>query len=366
MFDGTITEPLRHISLCSGIGGFDIGLRGIFPNMRTVVHVEGEAFCVKHLVEKMQAGQLDACPIYPDLCRFPWSEFAGAVDIITAGFPCQPFSVAGQRKATEDDRHLWPYITNGIRETKPQLVIFENVSGIASAPSPGFHSVLHNVLSDLEGLGYQATAGQFTAAEVGAPHQRKRWFIIGMADTISNSQRCISRAAGGKARGEDVGQRNRKVGPSGSAASSELANTRCDPEAARRQRQVVAEGCGTGHEQSGGGCHAGQGHIQTTGCFEGMENPNSFGPKDGIPEQARRQAVQTKSNQPAYPSQKWPMPPGPIQHEWEPPRTTEPRLGGNSDGVSNRVDRLRALGNAVVPAVVERAVRELLGRYTTN
>ena len=324
MFDGTITEPLRHISLCSGIGGFDIGLRGIFPNMRTVVHVEGEAFCVNHLVEKMQAGQLDACPIYPDLCRFPWSEFAGAVDIITGGYPCQPFSVAGQRKATEDDRHLWPYITNGIRETKPQLVIFENVSGIASAPSPGFHSVLHNVLSDLEGLGYQATAGQFTAAEVGAPQQRKRWFIIGMA------------------------------------------NTRCDPEAARRQRQVVAQGCATGHEQSRSGCHAGEGHIQTTGCFEGMENPNSFGPKDGIPEQARRQAVQTKSNQPAYPSQKWPMPPGPIQHEWEPPRTTEPRLGGNPNGVSNRVDRLRALGNAVVPAVVEGAVRELLGRYTTN
>lgn len=324
MFDGTITEPLRHISLCSGIGGFDIGLRGIFPNMRTVVHVEGEAFCVNHLVEKMQTGQLDACPICPDLCRFPWSEFAGAVDIITGGFPCQPFSVAGQRKATEDDRHLWPYITDGIRQTKPQLVIFENVSGIASAPSPGFHSVLHNVLSDLEGLGYQATAGQFTAAEVGAPHQRKRWFIIGMA------------------------------------------NPRCDTKTARRQRETVAQGSKTGHEQSGSGCHAGAGHIQTTRCFEGMENANSFGPKDGVPEQARRQVVQTESNQSANPSQDWPMPPGPIQHEWEPPRTVEPRLGGNTNGVSNRVDRLRALGNAVVPAVVERAVRELLGRYTTN
>ena len=321
MFDGTITEPLRHISLCSGIGGFDIGLRGIFPNMRTVVHVEGEAFCVNHLVEKMQAGQLDACPICPDLCRFPWSEFAGAVDIITGGFPCQPFSVAGQRKATEDDRHLWPYITNGIRETKPQLVIFENVSGIASAPSPGFHSVLHNVLSDLEGLGYQATAGQFTAAEVGAPQQRKRWFIIGMA------------------------------------------NPRCDTAAARRQREVVAQGCGTGHEESGGGCHAGQGHIQTTGQIEKLEHASCGGWPNGF---SAKTTPQKNAHQPAYPSQEWPMPPGPIQHDWEPPRTTEPRLGGNSDGVPNRVDRLRALGNAVVPAVVERAVRELLGRYTTH
>lgn len=318
MFDGTITQPLRHISLCSGIGGFDIGLRGIFPNMRTVVHVEGEAFCVNHLVEKMQTGKLDACPIYPDLCRFPWSEFAGALDIITGGFPCQPFSVAGQRKATEDDRHLWPYITTGIRETKPQLVIFENVSGIASAPSPGFHSVLHNVLSDLEGLGYQATAGQFTAAEVGAPHQRKRWFIIGMA------------------------------------------NPRCDTEAARRQREVVAQGSGTGHEQAGSGCHARQGHIQTTG--EAGELVNTNNPRW----QQQRGPIPTSAEQSALECTSFPMQPRPAQHEWEPPRTIEPRLGGNPNGVSNRVDRLRALGNAVVPAVVERAVRELLGRYTTH
>jgi len=298
MFDGKILEPLRHISLCSGIGGFDLGLRGIFPNMRTVVHVEGEAFCVNHLVEKMQAGQLDACPIYPDLCRFPWSEFAGAVDIITGGYPCQPFSMAGQRKATEDDRHLWPYIKEGIRQTRPQLVIFENVSGIATAPSPGFHSVLHNVLSDLEGLDYQATAGQFTAAEVGAPHQRKRWFIIGICNTNCNSK------------------------PDGT---------------------INAE--------------------KPRVCKYRMENTNDIRCADGFP---TKTTPEKNKYQPAHPSQEWPMPPGPIQHEWEPPRTTEPRLGGNSDGVSNRVDRLRVLGNAVVPAVVERAVRELLGRYTTN
>lgn len=295
MFDGKILEPLRHLSLCSGIGGFDIGLRGIFPNMRTVVHVEGEAFCVNHLVKKMQAGKLDACPIYPDLCRFPWSEFAGAVDIITGGFPCQPFSLAGQRKSTEDDRHLWPYITNGIRQTKPQLVIFENVSGIASAPSPGFHSVLHNVLSDLEGLGYQPTAGQFTASEVGAPHQRKRWFIIGVCNTDCNS----------KPDGTINAEKPRVWKP-------ELVNT---------------------------------------------NNPRW---------QQQRWPIPTSEVHPAIERASFPMPPGPIQHEWEPPRTTEPRLGGNSNGVSNRVDRLRALGNAVVPAVVERAVRELLGRYTTN
>jgi len=316
MFDGTITEPLRHISLCSGIGGFDIGLRGIFPNMRTVVHVEGEAFCVNHLVEKMQAGQLDACPIYPDLCRFPWSEFAGAVDIITGGFPCQPFSVAGQRKATEDDRHLWPYITDGIRQTKPQLVVFENVSGIASAPSPGFHSVLHNVLSDLERLGYQATAGQFTAAEVGAPHQRKRWFIIGVCNTHCN----------GKPDGTINAEKPR-------VCKYRMENTsgHCNPkefgnfERNKNNRQVLPQNYRqTGSDRFGGTGADGGGYLQ------------------------------------------WPMPPGPIQYGWEPPRTTEPRLGGNSDGVSNRVDRLRALGNAVVPAVVERAVRELLGRYTTH
>ena len=157
----------NHLSLCAGIGGIDLGLRRVVRGLRTVAMVEREGFCVSHLASKMEAGDLDTCPIYPDLLRFPWDKYRGLVDIVSGGFPCQPFSHAGNRKATEDSRHLWPHIKAGVSVLQPSFCFFENVDGIASAKSPGYHSVLHHVLSDLEEMGFNATAGQFSAEEVG-------------------------------------------------------------------------------------------------------------------------------------------------------------------------------------------------------
>lgn len=174
---------MRHLSLCAGIGGIDLGLHRCIEGMRTVAMVEREAFCVSILEQKMRKGELDAAPIYPDLHRFPWSKYRGCVDIVSGGFPCQPFSLSGSRKATKDPRHLWPVITSGLAVLKPRACFFENVEGITSAESPGYHSVLHNVLCDLERLGFRSTAGCFTASETGAPHQRTRWFILGFSDT---------------------------------------------------------------------------------------------------------------------------------------------------------------------------------------
>jgi site-specific DNA-cytosine methylase len=174
---------MRHLSLCAGIGGIDLGLHRCIEGMRTVAMVEREAFCVSILEQKMRKGELDAAPIYPDLHRFPWSKYRGCVDIVSGGFPCQPFSLSGSRQATKDPRHLWPVITSGLAVLKPRACFFENVEGITSAESPGYHSVLHNVLCDLERLGYRSTAGRFTASETGAPHQRTRWFILGVSNT---------------------------------------------------------------------------------------------------------------------------------------------------------------------------------------
>jgi DNA (cytosine-5)-methyltransferase 1 len=256
----------NHLSLCAGIGGIDLGLRRVVRGLRTVAMVEREGFCVSHLASKMEAGELDPCPIYPDLLRFPWEKYRGLVDIVSGGFPCQPFSQAGSRKATEDSRHLWPHIKAGVSVLRPSFCFFENVDGIASAKSPGYHSVLHHVLSDLEEMGFRATAGQFSAEEVGAPHLRKRWFILAHSDS----------------------------------------------ERLERVRE----------------CHA----------AEGWEEPTGYGGSCG---------------------QVWPSRPGEQQKKWEPPRTTQPGLGGHVDGVSNRVDRLRALGNVVVPQVAATAFSTL-------
>lgn len=250
-------DNCNHLSLCAGIGGIDLGLRRVVRNLSTVAMVERETFCIANLVKEMEKGTLDPCPVYTDLLRFPWERFRGRVDIVSGGFPCQPFSVAGSRKATEDSRHLWPHIKAGVSVLRPSFCFFENVDGIASAKSPGYHSVLHHVLSDLEEMGFRATAGQFSAEEVGAPHLRKRWFILAHSDS------------------------------------------------------------------------------------EGLEG--------------RKQPFTECSNQ-------WPVGPSCPQRSDEPPRTTQPGLGGHVDGVPNRVDRLRALGNAVVPEVAATAFRTLWWR----
>ena len=312
----------NHLSLCAGIGGIDLGLRRVVRGLRTVAMVEREGFCVSHLASKMEAGELDPCPIYPDLLRFPWDKYRGLVDIVSGGFPCQPFSHAGSRKATEDSRHLWPHIKAGVSVLRPSFCFFENVDGIASAKSPGYHSVLHHVLSDLEEMGFRATAGQFSAEEVGAPHLRKRWFILGMANTGGECQWDLSRSVEGQSRPEDVRQENGKTCADWARTTSQLAHSRCDDASSRGKCEAASEGSGEWHGQSGSGCYAGPGHSETS-------------------------------------RQTWPARPGENQKQWEPPRTTQPGLGGHVDGVPNRVDRLRALGNAVVPQVAATAFSTL-------
>jgi len=138
---------------------------------------------LENLVAKIEERWLDPAPIYTDLKTFPFSRFRGLVDILSGGFPCQPFSQAGAKKGVEDPRHLWPYIEQGIRDLgRPSCVFFENVEGIISTKI-GEQSVLQHVLTRLEQLGYRATAGIFSASEIGASHQRKRVFILGINDT---------------------------------------------------------------------------------------------------------------------------------------------------------------------------------------
>ena len=186
------TQKLTHISLCTGYGGIDLGLRDALRNVRTITYVEIEAFAVENLVSKIEAGLLDPAPIFSDLKSFPWRKFAGRVDILSGGFPCQPFSSAGRNNADTDPRHLWPSIRNGIIELrKPPIIFFENVEGIISSTlksegwaDPKGTPVLLHILREMERMGYYATARTFSAAEVGAPHQRKRVFILGIRHSL--------------------------------------------------------------------------------------------------------------------------------------------------------------------------------------
>src|SRR5690606_37012284 len=113
----------------------------------------------------------------------PWR---GAVDIVTAGYPCQPFSVAGKRRGADDPRHLWPHVARIIGEVEPPFVFLENVAHHLRLGFP-------EVAAGLVGMGYRLAAGLFTAAEVGAPHKRERLFILAIreGDELANPARLL-------------------------------------------------------------------------------------------------------------------------------------------------------------------------------
>lgn len=175
------SPSINHVSLCSGYGGIDLGLRRCISNLRTVAYAEIEAFACELLLARMEGGQLDAAPIWSDIKSFPWRKFSGLVDILSGGYPCQPFSSAGRRRGQEDPRHLWPFIADGIRLLRPRVCFFENVEGHITL---GLRDVLH----DMAGMGYRTTWGLFSAAECGAPHSRKRVFILAHAGCCSGGQ----------------------------------------------------------------------------------------------------------------------------------------------------------------------------------
>ena len=186
-------KALTHLSLCAGYGGIDLGLSRAFGDVRPVAYVEIEAFAVANLVAKMEAGELAPAPIWSNLKTFDWGLFRGQVDVLSGGFPCQPFSVAGKHRGDEDPRHLWPYIARGIRIIRPAFVFLENVDGVISSRLKGDGwrdqegtSVALHVLRELERMGYRAEAGSFSALEVGAPHQRKRVFFLAVQKDIKS------------------------------------------------------------------------------------------------------------------------------------------------------------------------------------
>lgn len=169
---------LHTAHLCSGYGGFELALRLTGVNSKTVVHVEKETYAAATLVARMEEKTLDFAPIWAELETFDGNPWRGSVDLITAGFPCQPWSSAGDQRGIEDDRWLWSDIARVIREMGPWLVFLENVPGLNRAKDGGG---LPYILADLASLGFDAEWGVLGAGDVGAPHQRNRFWLLAVA-----------------------------------------------------------------------------------------------------------------------------------------------------------------------------------------
>src|SRR5262245_28110808 len=168
----TTGERVNGLALCAGAGGLELGI-GLASDdrIRTVCYVEREAHAAATLVARMDDGALDPAPVWDDIATFDGRPWRGVVDIVSAGYPCQPFSVAGDRRGAADPRHLWPHVARIIDECGANLVVLENVPGHLSL---GFEAVA----GDLERMGFRVACGLFSARGVGAPHRRERLFVV--------------------------------------------------------------------------------------------------------------------------------------------------------------------------------------------
>mgnify|MGYP003148475240 CR=1 FL=1 len=159
------------LSLCSGIGGLDLGIAMALGGARTVCHVEIEAACCELLARRMEEGRLDEAPVWSDLRTFDGKPWRRKISILAAGYPCSPFSFAGRGLAEKDPRHLWPEVARIISEVQPRLVVLENVPA-------HIRRGLDRVLTDLDSLRFNAEWGVYSASQAGAPQKRKRIFIV--------------------------------------------------------------------------------------------------------------------------------------------------------------------------------------------
>lgn len=263
---------MRELSLFTGAGGGILGSKLL--GWRTVGYVEWNDYCQRAIRQRIKDRVIDNAPIFGDVRAFNSEGYAeryrGMVDVISAGFPCQPFSVAGKQEGGADERNMWPETRECIRIVRPRFALLENVPGLLSSGYFG------TVLGELSEIGYDARWRVLSAAEMGAPHKRDRLWIV--------------------------------------AHSKSKHDWQYSPE------QV-------------------QGQVQQSGkCFVKADVSNT---------DSQRLERQWEISGRAKSEQYYTC----VNSWW----TTEPELGRVAHGVARRVDRLKAIGNGQVPAVVRAA-----------
>jgi DNA (cytosine-5)-methyltransferase 1 len=330
------------IAFCAGYGGIERGLDLAGIEHRVIAYVEIEAFAIANLVQKMEDGQLPPAPIYTDIKTFPAEVFRGKVSILTGGYPCQPFSAAGKRLGEDDPRHLWPHIRRHIESIRPARCFFENVEGHISLG-------LSSVISDLEEDCYRATWGIFSAREVGAPHQRKRVYILAESNDDRHKQNPQRDAKESGVQGEYWSEVCRGMPDRASNESTaELADSSRNG-GGRELRNLSSENESIGKPKKhwknsprlpdDAGQNAGAnslGDSSSTRSSTWLSRPERSD-KERHSEVANNSSDRSGWRQVGMP---WP---------------TEPRLGRVVDGCADRVDRIRLLGNGVVPQTAAKA-----------
>ncbi len=247
---------MTHASLFSGIGGFDLAAE--WAGWANAFNCEINAFC-----RRILAYQFPNAVSYEDITATDFTIWRGRVDVLTGGFPCQPFSVAGKRRGAADDRYLWPHMLRAIRETAPRWVVGENVYGLVTQ-SRGL--VFERVCADLEDAGYEVGTVVIPACAVDAPHRRDRLWIIahradaGLEDMPQGADQADADRVAADAHGDRFGQREDQqellAQCSGAADTGSCRQTGTTAYPAG----ILLQGCsnGSGAQQSGRGTRGSQ------------------------------------------------------------------------------------------------------------
>ncbi|SFJ43941.1 DNA (cytosine-5)-methyltransferase 1 [Paenibacillus sp. UNC496MF] len=313
---------MKALSLFSGIGGIDLACE--WAGIETVAFCEKEPF-----PQRVLRKHWPSVPIYDDVCTLTKERLDAdgirTIDLIHGGYPCQPFSTAGKRKGKEDDRHLWPEYFRLVQEIRPRWVVGENVAGHVSLG-------LDIVLADLESEGYTARSFIIPACGVNAPHRRERVFVVAHNEGGSNRGLSVGMDdffskfvanSKGKRRGEAWKYQSERKKERASGSSEAISDPSSKGLSIGRQSEWAEISAETKSRME----------SESKRCSEVVSHSDGAGFKEQHSSSiTRKSRLFTRGT-----SSGW--------DHW----AIEPNVGRVANGVLKRVDRLKSLGNAVVP-----------------
>ena len=330
---------MKTLDLFSGIGGFSVGLER--AGFKTVAFCEIDKYC--QLVLKKHWKDIKVYPDVREITRQQYEQDGCELpEVITGGFPCQPFSVAGRQKGSGDNRYLWPEMFRVIKEFKPRWIIAENVRGIINIQDG---VVFENVCADLESQGYEIQTFIIPAAGVGAPHRRDRVWIVGYSEHNGSSSttqpRSTATTSNNNTQGKDTTRKSQGASRSNNSEVMENSRRTIRGQQSSRNKESIRSGTSQETKRS----------ADSDSVARSSEREKIMANTERIGSSRSREFIRSSNSETNQIRKTSGLNHGSkrTQRQWD----IEPDVGRVADGVQGRIYRLKGLGNSIVPQIAE-------------